>query len=265
MHHRTSTSLTLDYDQKAKLLRHGIWSYDLFSKSDISEICNDLEIPQILELEPLKISYRNIDSDYYCGISSIDSLISSYLGGCVSEICGMPGSGRTTFCLRYAQVLMKKNECTLWIDTEGCLVPPSGLTLKTIRIHDHLQFFALTYKLRSIVNMINPKLIVVDSIAGTMRGEASNESNRTALLWEFVNALKKIAAETGCAIFITNHLSYMQFHGMIRTLGQSLANAPTHCFEIKKSGLGSRTLRILKSPCLPKIDIELSDNVSFEY
>lgn len=260
MQHRTATSLTADYDQKRALLQHGIWSYSSLSADELSSACNDLEIPHLVALPLRAARCESVSGAFTCGISAVDALVGPFLGGCVTEICGMPGSGRTTLCLRYAAALARRGERTLWIDTEGCLVPPRGLALPTLRVHDHVQFFALTRKLPSIVRDTAPRLIVVDSIAGSVRGAAAGDSNRTALLWELVNALKRIAAETGCAVLVTNHMSFLQFRGMTRALGQSLAHAATHCFEVRRPGIGPRVLRVLKSPCLPRIDVDMSES-----
>ncbi|KAH0794672.1 DNA repair protein RAD51 4 isoform X1 [Histomonas meleagridis] len=257
MKQRTAISLSLDKHQKTALLEHSIWSYENIPNEELDQLFSNLEIPKIIPIRPSPIQRNEDVQPFMCGINSVDSLISPFLGGCLTEICGLPGSGRTTLCLRYAQQL-NPNYRTLWIDTEGCIVPPNGLSLPVIRIHDHIQFFALTHCLPAIISNVQPRLIVVDSIAATMRGEAANEAqSRTSLLWEFAKVLKRIASETGCAVLVTNHMSFMQYHGFIRTLGQSWANAPTHCFEVKKSGSGTRTLRVLKSPCLPRIDIEM--------
>ncbi|OHT13897.1 hypothetical protein TRFO_15773 [Tritrichomonas foetus] len=263
MEHRTALCLSLDGDQKKALLSHSIWTIDNLSDQELDDLANKIGIPKLItNNSPIPRRCEPVPS-YKCGIESIDNKLSEILGGCLTEICGLPGSGRTTLCLRYAQYAsqMLSNETlsgnTLWIDTEGCLFPPKGLKLAVIRIHDHLQLFSLTHRLKKIVDSINPAMIVVDSIAATMRGEASADSSRTALLWEFAKTLKIIAAERGIAVFITNHMSKIQFHGFVRTLGPSWQNVPTHCFELKSIQAGSRQLRIIKSPCLPRIDIEM--------
>jgi predicted ATP-dependent serine protease len=172
----------------------------------------------------------------------------------VTEICGLPGTGRTTLCLRYAS-----HHKALWIDTEGCLCPPEGLALCLIRIHDHLQLFALHYRLRAILDQIAPELIVIDSIAAPMRGEVSNETpTRTALLCDFGNYLKQVAADRGIAVLVTNHMSKLPFHGFVRTLGGAWGQIPTHCFETKTSGTGDRVLRVRKSPSLARTEISFS-------
>jgi RecA/RadA recombinase len=169
----------------------------------------------------------------------------------VTEICGLPGSGRTTLCLRYAS-----KHKTLWIDTEGCLCPPEAVELKVVRVHDHLQLFALQYRLIDLIEKNEPEVIVVDSISAPMRGEMSNETPlRTAVLCDFGNFLKRIAAERGLAVMVTNHLSRLPFHGLVRTLGGAWGQIPTHCFETRKSNLGERVLRVRKSACLALTEI----------
>lgn len=257
MLHRTALDLSLDEDQKKAFLLHRKWTIDDLSDDSLAEISEQIEIPKPVLLQS-PISRRKEDvKEYRCGIEPIDNQISPFLGGCITELCGLPGSGRTTLCFRYAKEILP--EPTLWIDTEGCLYPPKGLQLPVIRIHDHLQMFALTHNIESIVETMNPSLIVIDSIAATMRGEASTDSGRTSLLWEFAITLKKIAAERGIAVIITNHLSKLQFSSFVSTLGPSWQNACTHCFEVKNTSTG-RILRVIKSPCLPRVDISMTYN-----
>jgi hypothetical protein len=130
------------------------------------------------------------------------------------------------------------------------------MTLELMRIHDHVQMLALIYKLRGLVEKIDPKLIVIDSIAGPLWGEASSENmSRTPLLCDLGNFLKSLVAERGLAVLVTNHMSKLQFHGFVRTLGHAWAHIPVHCIEAKKTGMGDHYLRVLKSPCIPWSDI----------
>lgn len=256
---RTVLSLNLDEEQKKALLKHHIALYDTLTDEELDNFTKHMEIPEIFNYKDHPIMTNTNIYTYTCGIDSVDTKISPFLGGCITEICGLPGSGRTTLCLRYAARLGPEGR-TLWIDTEGCLNPPKDLKIHSLRILDHLQFFGLTYRLPAIVSEFQPNLIVVDSIAATLRGQASTEATtRTALLGDLIKVLKKIAAGSGIAVLITNHLSKQQFHGFIRTLGQSWSLAPTHCFELKKFA-GSRIIRVLKSPCIPRIDISLTED-----
>lgn len=250
---RTALSLFLDSAQKKAFLKHYIWSVDLLSEEEKEEITNRLDIPRIIMPE-VSLPQRKTDlTEYLCGIETVDRYLSKFMAGCLTEICGMPGSGRTHLCLRYAH-----NHKTLWIDTEGCLSPPEGMELYLVRIHDHLQLFALIYKIPLLMERIAPEVIVIDSIAAALRGEASSDSvDRTALLAELARTLKVVAAKHGIPVIVTNHMSKVPYHGNVRTLGKAWASTPTHCFETRKGFSGSRVLRVLKSPSIPRIDIEL--------
>lgn len=125
-------------------------------------------------------------------------------------------------------------------------------------VYDHLQVYGLIYKLPLLVERIKPELIVIDSIAAPLRGEASNDTtDRTAMLSELGRTLKMIAASNGIPVLVTNHMSKVPQIGNTRTLGKVWASTPTHCFEMRKAHGGQRTMRVLKSPSVPKIDIEL--------
>ena len=265
MQKRTSLSLTLNPNQKSVLLDHSIWSVDSLSESDKNYVSEKLQLGTIISpkkrfiVPSEEFISRNIE--YKCGFSSIDDKISPFLPGVVTEICGMPGAGRTTFCLRYAANL-PEGLTTLWIDTEGALIPPKDLTLHVIRPLDFIMFFALIYQIPKIADEMGKSLglIVIDSIASLLRGQnaAQISNERTNMLWEMIHMLKEIAIERGIAVLLTNHMSMTIFHGTTRTLGNSWSHAPTHCFEIKKYNSG-RTLKILKSPCIPKVDIPFLD------
>ena len=251
MERRTSLSLFLDGSQKKALMKHWIWSIDNIDDAKLEELTRELDIPRIIRPE-IPVLKRNPNTEeYLCGIESIDGKISRFLCGCLVEICGLPGSGRTSLCLRYA-----KGRRTLWIDTEGCLMPPEGITLSVIRIHDHLQLFALIHKLPALVDRMQPELVVIDSVAAPIRGESSCEnSNRTPLLAELARCLKVIAVRHGIPVLVTNHMIKTPSHGNMRTLGPAWASMPTHSFEVRKSAMGSRVLRVIKSPCLPRSEI----------
>jgi RecA/RadA recombinase len=253
MQSRVALSFSLDGAQKAAFLRHSIWSQDAIPPDELDLVAEQLDIPRVISISRPFAAPNPRPVVFHCGLQPVDELLSTFLSGCVTEICGLPGSGRTTLCLRYA-----RHHKTLWIDTEGCLCPPEGTTLSLMRIHDHIQLFALIYKLRGLVEKTDPELIVIDSIAGPLRGEASGENvSRTPLLCDLGNLLKSLAAERGLAVLVTNHMSKLQFHGFVRTLGQAWAHIPVHCIEAKKTGMGDHYLRVLKSPCIRRSDIQL--------
>ena len=267
MQKRTSLSLFLSPSQKSSLVDHSIWSVDSLSEEDKKYVSEKLAIGRIFTPKRKFIVPQVSDSDqngieYKCGINSIDSKISPLLKSVVTEFSGEPGSGRTSICLRYAANLPEGKK-TLWIDTEGSLIPPKGVVLNVVRPLDFIMFFAMRYQIPRIAEEMGDELglIVIDSIAAPLRGKSAVEiaSERTNMLWEMVKMLKSIAVERGIAVLLTNHLSMTIFHGVTRTLGNSWSHAPTHCFEIKKHPSG-RFLKIIKSPCLPKTEISFVDN-----
>ena len=251
MNERSILSFELEEKQKEEFLKHGITEYSSLTEEQLTSFLQQLELPPIIH-QIHELPTRNDQNlHFHCSITSLDETISPFLPGVITEICGLPGSGRTTLCLRYAE-----NHKTLWIDTEGCLIPPKIHQISVLRILDHIQFFSLIYSLPNLVSEFQPELIVIDSVAATLRGIAADDGARTALLWEFLKVLRIIAAKTGIAVLLTNHMSKLQFHGFIPTLGPSWTHAPTHNFELRRRG-DERVLRILKSPVLPKIEIYL--------
>lgn len=267
MQKRTSLSFYLSPNQKSSLIDHSIWSIDSLSEDDKKYVSKKLAIGRIITPERKFIVPKNLDDDsngieYKCGINSIDSAVSHLLKSVVTEFSGEPGAGRTSLCLKYAENLPEGKK-TLWIDTEGSLVPPKGVVLNVVRPLDFVMFFAMCYQIPRIAEEMGDDLglIVIDSIAAPLRGQSAVEiaSERTNMLWEMVKMLKSIAVERGIAVLLTNHLSMTIFHGTTRTLGNSWSHAPTHCFEIKKHS-SWRFLRVIKSPCLPKTDISFVES-----
>ena len=252
MRRRTGLSFFLDGPQKKALMQHWVWSVDGVDERELEKLARELDVPRIIRPPSSVLERKTGNCEYLCGIEKIDEKVSKYLAGCLVEICGLPGSGRTTLCLRYA-----RGHRTLWIDTEGCLAPPEDMTLSVIRVHDHLQLFALVYKLPLLAAKMSPELIVIDSVAAPIRGESSYEnSNRTPLLAELARCLKLIAARLGIPVLVTNHMIKTPGYSSTRTLGPAWASMPIHCFEVRKSSMGPRVLRVVKSPCLPKTEFE---------
>jgi hypothetical protein len=232
MQSQIALSFSLDGAQITAFLRHSIWSQDAIPPDELDLVAEQLAIPRVISMLRQFVSPNPRPIIFHCGLQPVDELLSTFLSGCVTQICGLPGSGLTTLCLRYA-----RHHKTLWIDTEGCLCPPEGTTLSLMRIHDHVQMFALIYKLRRLVDKIDPEVIVIDSIAGPLRGEASSENiNRTPLLCDLGNLLKSLAAGRALAVLVTIHMSKLQFHGFVRALGYAWAHIPAHSLEAKKRG-----------------------------
>jgi len=254
---RTVLSSLLSKNQKDSLVGHSIWHYEDLENEKKEVLCRRLELGSFIN--PSSESEKRSKSllKYITGYESIDKYISPYLAGVVTEICGLPGVGRTTFCLKVASGLPESKE-TLWIDTEGSLSLPKDLKLNHLRILDHIQFFALVHRIPSIIDSMGDKigLIVVDSVAASLRGQpAESGIERTSILWELVKMFRKIAFEKGIAVLITNQMAAKPYFGHHRTLGESWGHAATHCLEVKRIGNSKRIIKIAKSPNIPHFDV----------
>ncbi|EAY14440.1 hypothetical protein TVAG_426330 [Trichomonas vaginalis G3] len=260
MQERVVLDFDLTQQQKEILADHNIWSYNTLSDEEKSYITEKLSLGNFVKLPKQFLVPSDDLLTYTCGYDAIDRLFSPLISGVVTEICGIPGSGRTSLCLRYADSISNTHS-TLWIDTEGGLCVPKDLKLHVLRVLDHPMLFSLTRTIPKLVNDIgNVGLIVIDSIAAPLRGQAVEmQGDRTSMLWELVKVLKSIAISKGIAVLITNHLSTVPFHGNVPSLGHSWSHACTHRVEIKKSNIG-RILRILKSPCLVTNDISFEND-----
>lgn len=259
MKRRTALSFSLDNDQKKLLMEHKIWMFDDLSKSEKNAITNELNLGEVVE-NPIRLIKRKTDNtiNYRSGYETLDKYVSPYIGGVLTEICGLPGAGKTILCLKYAANL-PKNKTTLWIDTEGCLYKPEGLeSIQYLRVFDPLELFSVVKKIRKYLDDSSNEigLIVIDSLAAHLRGQTNDDvAVRTCMIWDLIKTLRTVACEYGIAVLYTNHMKYVKLKGYVRTLGDSFNHAPTHCLEIKNVSNRYRKLIILKSPCIPRTDI----------
>ncbi|XP_065883487.1 DNA repair protein RAD51 homolog 2-like isoform X2 [Dysidea avara] len=159
--------------------------------------------------------------------------------GCITELVGPPGIGKTQLCLQLsvtATLLPNWEPCgeIIYIDTEGTFTAQRLVEIAKTRFGDvfkdkaslaHLANSIHIYTeitcedlmgrlgvLKEMVDSRNIKLIVVDSIASLVRKEFDvrrNEgiSKRSALLSKQASILKSIAESYGIPVVVTNQIT----------------------------------------------------------
>jgi len=165
-------------------------------------------------------------------------------GGGLLEVAGMPGSGKTQFCLQVCAAAQIGAAAELggdgsfaeavYLDTEGSFVPrryaqvcqallqergeaAAGQaaveavlrTLHVCRAYDAAELYATVKQLGGFLRA-RPRIraLVIDSIAFCFRHEfTDNTPQRTRLLTDIAATLRNYGAEHGLTVVVTNHMT----------------------------------------------------------
>ena len=134
--------------------------------------------------------------------------------GIITNIFGESGSGKSQFCFSICANLLKKNEDSkiIFIDTSGNFRPERILditnkhTLNKILHNIHyIRPYSIKEQFDAIKKIyeIQPKLVIIDTIASLIALESKNIS-RHLILMKFIHQLAHIAIDNNCAIVTTN-------------------------------------------------------------
>jgi len=167
-------------------------------------------------------------------------------GGAFLEVCGLPGSGKTQFCLQLCAaaqmpILRGSRPCdpggdiaeAIFVDTEGSFVPRRYLQvcrallkerrntesaaqleavlrgLHVCRAYDATELYATLKNLKSFLQA-RPKVrvVVVDSIAFSFRHELlENMAQRARVLADIAAILRGYGADHNLVVVVTNHMT----------------------------------------------------------
>lgn len=149
------------------------------------------------------------------GSSNLDRFLRGGIRtGIITNIFGESGSGKSQFCFSICANLLKKNEDSkiIFIDTSGNFRPERILditnkhTLNKILHNIHyIRPYSLKDQFDAIKKIyeIQPKLVIIDTIASLIALESKNIS-RHLILMKFIHQLAHIAINNNCAIVTTN-------------------------------------------------------------
>ncbi|KAI8140604.1 P-loop containing nucleoside triphosphate hydrolase protein [Fennellomyces sp. T-0311] len=168
---------------------------------------------------------------------ALDTLFGTYKGllpSCITEFCGELGTGKTQLCMQLAINAQFQNgqalgEC-IYIDTEGSMFPgrlrqiaqqaakANGLSdeivdsllrrIHLFRVFDHFELVALVRQLPIIISeLVNVKLVILDSVAFPMRLNVSDSRLRNSLLGFIGQNLTQLASRHDVSVVVTNHVS----------------------------------------------------------
>jgi len=183
---------------------------------------------------------------YVTGIDGFDALFDSgVIDGTLNLIIGKPGTGKTSFFLKIAELYAESGCTTLFISSEE-----SGWQLtarvQKLKIKSSRLFVSSISDIDSAMHEISslkPDIVILDSISGFFKKNIDAMQSSNIQIRECVADLARFAKEKGAAVFLTaQDMSSSTFHefGLISNFFDSML-----AFEAPESGL--KTLKLRKS------------------
>ncbi|XP_054448887.1 DNA repair protein RAD51 homolog 4 isoform X2 [Pteronotus mesoamericanus] len=218
------------------------------------------------------------------GIGSLDKLLDAGLyTGEVTEIGGVPGSGKTQLCLCVAaNVAYGLQQNVLYIDSNGGLTASRILQLlqartpdeeeqagalqriQVLRAFDIFQMLDVLQDLRGAAaqpvsdSSGTVKVVIVDSVTAVVSPLLGGQQREgLALMMQLAQELKTLARDLGVAVVVTNHMTRDRDSGRLKpALGRSWSFVPSTRIALAiGEGAGApgsqRTVCLTKSPRLP--------------
>lgn len=202
------------------------------------------------------------------GCESIDSLLNGgFEKGCITEIYGEAGSGKTNICLSTAINVAKEGNYVIYIDTEGVSMERFSQLGGNEEISKKILFYKV-YKfsqqgeiIERAINLVEKRnditLLIVDSMTEFYRAERGVEEDlsskrRHSLAWQ-LSLLNSVARRKNLAVLITNQV-YMDTNTKeLKPIGGHTLhhNAKTILF-LRKIGNGYREAILIKHRSLPE-------------
>lgn len=208
-------------------------------------------------MEKLKTGCKSIDDMLRGGIEK----------GCITEIYGEAGSGKTNICLSTAINVARDGDFVIYIDTEGVSMERFSQLggdeeiAKKILFYKAYKFSHQTEIIERAVNLIEKRgdisLLIVDSMTEFYRAERGVEEDisskrRSSLAWQ-LSLLNSIARKRNIAVLITNQVYLDTNTKELKPIGGHTLhhNAKTILF-LRKIGNGYREAILIKHRSLPE-------------
>ncbi len=195
------------------------------------------------------------------GCDSIDSLLNGgFERGCITEIYGEAGSGKTNICLQTAINLAKEGNKVIYIDTEGVSMERFSQLGGNEEIGKNILFYHV-YKfsqqreaIERAVKLVEQKddipLIIVDSLTEFYRAEwgvgEETTSKRNSLAWQ-LSLLSSVARRRNIAVVVTNQVYMDTSTGELKPIGgHTLHHNAKTILYLRKIGNGYREAVLMK-------------------
>lgn len=194
------------------------------------------------------------------GCPSIDSLLGGgFEKGCITELYGEAGSGKTNLCLGAAIHAAKLGHTVIYVDTEGVSMERmrqmggSQDIAKNILFYKVYKFSQQADVLERVASLVLKKkdipLIIVDSLTEYYRAErgiGEDLSTQKSLASQLA-ILNTIARKMNIAVIITNQVYMDTATGELKPIGgHALNHNAKTIIMLKKIGIGIREAIIIK-------------------
>ena len=175
---------------------------------------------------------------YFCcvdririGCKELDDLLGGGIErGCITEIYGEGGSGKTNLCLQVAINVAKMGEMVVYVDTEGVSMERfkqlggNGEIAKKILFYRVYKFSQQMDIIERVVNLATKKdipLIIIDSLTEFYRAErgvGEDLSSQKSLASQLA-ILSSVARKRNIAVIVTNQIYMDTSTGELRPIG----------------------------------------------
>ncbi len=187
------------------------------------------------------------------GCPSIDGLLGGgFERGCITEIYGEAGSGKTNICLQASINLAKRGQRVIYIDTEGVSrerfmqLGGNERIAKNILFYEVYKFSEQREIIERAVKLAEQKddipLIIVDSLTEFYRAERGvgedTSTQRNSLAWQ-LSILSSLARKKKIAVVVTNQVYMDTSSGELKPIGgHTLHHNAKTIIHLKKIGNG---------------------------
>ncbi|WP_456369068.1 DNA repair and recombination protein RadB [Geoglobus sp.] len=198
------------------------------------------------------------------GSRCIDELLSGGVEtGCVTQIYGESGTGKTSFCLMLSYTTAQKHRVA-YIDTEGLSGERIGQVfqnrdvLKSVFIYEVFDFRQQSTAIREVSKLVRSedvKLVVIDSLTALYRSELEDEKRQLKMKRELTSQLTfllGLARKHDLAVVFTNQMFTDIDSGQVRPLGgPSIDHLSKTIIAFERSG-NERVARLVKHRSRPE-------------
>ena len=198
------------------------------------------------------------------GSKCIDELLSGGIEtGCVTQVYGESGTGKTSFCLMLSYTTAR-NHRVAYIDTEGLSGERIGQifqdrdVLKNVFIYEVFDFRQQSTAVKEVSRLVkneDVRLVVIDSLTALYRSELEDEKRQLRIKRELTSQLTYLlglARKHDLAVVFTNQMFTDIDSGQIRPLGgPSIDHLSKTILSFEKSGR-ERIARLIKHRSRPE-------------
>ena len=194
------------------------------------------------------------------GCISLDNLLGGgFERGCITEIYGEAGSGKTNICLQTAINMARKGNFVVYVDSEGVSMERfrqmggDEALAKRILFYRVYKFSQQTEIIERVATLVmkrkNIPLVIVDSLTEYYRAErgvGEDLSTQKSLAWQ-LSVLSTIARKMNIAVIVTNQVYMDTTAGEIKPIGgHALYHNAKTIIHLRKIGNSYREAILIK-------------------